>query len=315
MVGIGTGLPTFLTLRAPACAEPVTGVARTGWMLSLATLANVWSRRPRVGGAGYAWPMLETVLGETELRIVRAYLAAREEERRHLVTYISGAHAYGFASPDSDVDLKCIHIASTGDLVGLTPSEGGAERIEFIEGVEVDYGSNELAGALRGAIKGNGNYLERFLGELVVTSMADLLAELRPILVRALSRRVGRHYAGFAAGQLRMFDEKPTAKRALYVLRTSATGRHLLEAGELVTDLRQLTKLAPPELEELMDIKRRGEQSQLTAEQQEAWRQRLVAAIAAVDGSIERSVLPVEPPARAIADTDEWLRSVRRHYW
>lgn len=259
--------------------------------------------------------MLEAVLGENELRITRAYLAAREQERRHLVAYVSGAHAYGFASPDSDIDLKCIHIASTGDLVGLTPGADAADRIEFIEGVEVDYGSNELAGALRGAIKGNGNYLERFLGELVVASMADLLAELRPIILRLLSRRVGRHYAGFAAGQLRMFDEKPTAKRALYVLRTSATGRHLLETGELVTDLRHLLRFAPPHVEELFEIKRRGEQSQLPAEQAEAWRAHLVSAIAGVDVSVEQSVLPVEPPGRAVADVDEWLRSVRRHYW
>lgn len=259
--------------------------------------------------------MLETVLSEAELRIVRAYLAAREQERRHLVTYISGAHAYGFASPDSDIDVKCIHIASTGDLVGLTPGSDAADRIEIVEGVEVDYGSNELAGALRGAIKGNGNYLERLLGELVVTSMTDLLAELRPIIVRLLSRRVARHYAGFAAGQLRMFDEKSTAKRALYVLRTSATGRHLLETGEMVTDLRHMLRFCPAEVEELFEIKRRGEQSALPAEQAAAWRGRLVQAIAGVDENLEKSILPVEPPSRAVADADEWLRSVRRHYW
>ncbi|MEZ4362040.1 MAG: nucleotidyltransferase domain-containing protein [Kofleriaceae bacterium] len=260
--------------------------------------------------------MLDTVLSERELRVVRAYVAAREQERRHLVAYVSGAHAYGFASPDSDVDLKCIHVAATGDLVGLTPTTDGADRIEIIEGVEVDYGSNELAGALRGAIKGNGNYLERFLGELIVTSMPELLAESRPIIARLLSQRVGRHYAGFAAGQLRQFDEKPTAKRALYVLRTSATGRHLLETGELVTDLRQLAaRYAPAELPELLEIKLRGEQSALSPEQVERWRARLTAAIAAVDDSVPRSCLPAEPPARAVAEADEWLRSVRRHYW
>ena len=259
--------------------------------------------------------MLERALPEAQLRVVRAYLAAREQERRHLVAYISGAHAYGFASPDSDVDLKCIHIAATGDLVGLTPGAETADRIEIIDGVEVDYGSNELVGALRGAIKGNGNYLERFLGDLVVASMPEL-AEVRPIISRLLSRRVARHYAGFAAGQLRLFEEKSTAKRALYVLRTTATGRHLLDTGELVTDLRQLSaRYAPPQVEELLEIKQRGEQSALAPAQADAWRQRLSAAIAAVDEHVEGSVLPVEPPSRAVAETEEWLRGVRRHYW
>ncbi len=278
-------------------------------------LARTWSRKISAMTSGYGWDMLDRVFSDKELRVVRAYLAARELERRHLVAYISGAHAYGFASPDSDVDLKCIHVAATGDLVGLNPGGDTADRIEHVEGVEIDYGSNELAGALRGVIKGNGNYLERFLGDLVVASMPEL-AEVRPLIVRLLSRRVARHYGGFAAGQLRSFDEKPTAKRALYVLRTSATGRRLLDTGELVTDLRQLAaRYAPPEVDELFAIKQRGESQGLSAELAATWRQRLVAAVAAVDQHIAGSVLPEEPPARAVAEADEWLRGVRRHYW
>ena len=67
---------------------------------------------------------------------------------------------------------------------------------------------------------------------------------VRPLL----SRRVGRHYGGFAASQLRLFDAKPTAKRALYVLRTAATGRHLLGHGELLTDVARLGVLDIAEL-------------------------------------------------------------------
>src|SRR6185295_5276478 len=88
--------------------------------------------------------------------------------RHHLVVYLSGAHAYGFPSPDSDFDLKCVHVAPTADLVGLRTQEGGAERIEEIDGVEVDYGSNEVGAVLRSALRGNGNYLERLLGPLVL---------------------------------------------------------------------------------------------------------------------------------------------------
>ncbi|MEO8706556.1 MAG: nucleotidyltransferase domain-containing protein, partial [Kofleriaceae bacterium] len=72
-------------------------------------------------------------------------------ERRHLVIYLSGAHAYGFPSPDSDLDLKCVHIAPTADLVGLALVGDPPDRIEIVEGVELDYGSNELAPVLRGA--------------------------------------------------------------------------------------------------------------------------------------------------------------------
>jgi uncharacterized protein len=69
-----------------------------------------------------------------------------------LVIYLSGAHAYGFPSPDSDLDLKCVHLARTRDLVGLEVIDDSRELIEVVDGVELDDGSNEQA--LRGAIKG-----------------------------------------------------------------------------------------------------------------------------------------------------------------
>lgn len=256
-----------------------------------------------------------SVLTDHQAGVARDFLAAREAQRRHLVIYLSGAHAYGFPSPDSDLDLKCIHIAPTGDLVGLGLVSDPGDRIEIIDGVELDYGSNELAGALRGAIKGNGNFLERLLGELVLGGDAALLAEARAVVAPVVSRRVARHYAGFATSQLRAFDDKPSAKRALYVLRTAATGRHLLARGEVVTDVARLSAFVPPEIAELIEVKRRGERQELAAEQIAAWRPRLVAAIAEIDAAVARSPLPDEPSPAAIAALDAWLRDVRRRSW
>src|SRR5258708_23410201 len=108
-----------------------------------------------------------SVLTAKQAEVARAFLAERERERRHLVIYLSGAHAYGFPSPDSDLDLKCVHVARTHELVGLTPADEARDRLEIIQGVELDYGSNELAPALRGAVQGNGHFLERLFGELV----------------------------------------------------------------------------------------------------------------------------------------------------
>src|SRR5262245_58927706 len=98
------------------------------------------------------------VLTAHQAEVARRFLADRDRERRHLVVYLSGAHAYGFPSPDSDLDLKCIHVAPTRELVGLAPVADSAERAEVVDGVELDYGSNELAPVLRGVIKGNGNF-------------------------------------------------------------------------------------------------------------------------------------------------------------
>ena len=54
-----------------------------------------------------------SVLTAKQAEVARAFVAARAADRRHLVIYLSGAHAYGFPSPDSDLDLKCVHVAPT----------------------------------------------------------------------------------------------------------------------------------------------------------------------------------------------------------
>ncbi|MBA3542763.1 MAG: nucleotidyltransferase domain-containing protein [Deltaproteobacteria bacterium] len=256
-----------------------------------------------------------SAVSEQQATVARVFLAAREADRKHLVMYLSGAHAYGFPSPDSDLDLKCVHIAPTADLVGLAVVEDPPDRIQVIEGVELDYGSNELAPILRGAIKGNGNFLERILGDLVLGGDPELLAEARAVVRPLLSRRVARHYGGFATGQLRAFDDKPSAKRALYVLRTTATGRHLLAHGELITDVTRLGEFLPPQIDELIAIKRDGERTLLEPDQVTSWRVRLALAIDAVDTAVADSVLPPEPTPAAIAAVDDWLRSIRKRFW
>lgn len=256
-----------------------------------------------------------SVLTPQQATVARAFLATRSAERSHLVIYLSGAHAYGFPSPDSDLDLKCIHVAPTRELVGLQPGAESRDRLEIIDGVELDYGSNELGQALRGAIKGNGNFLERLFGELVLDSEPALLAEARAVVKPVLSRRLARHYAGFATSQLHAFDDKPTAKRALYVLRTAATGRAALAHGAIITDVAQLTAFVPPEIDELIAIKRQAERQLLDPGQAATWRTRLAAAIEAVHTDAPASPLPDDPPDAAVEAVDAWLRDVRRRSW
>ncbi len=256
-----------------------------------------------------------SVLTEKQAAVARAFVSDRERERKHLVIYLSGAHAYGFPSPDSDLDLKCVHIAPTEQLVGLDMPSDPPDRIDIVDGVELDYGSNELAPVLRGVIKGNGNFIERILGNLALGGDLTLLAEARSVVKPLLSRRIAKHYGGFATSQLRAFDEKPSAKRALYVLRTAATGRHALAHGEIVTDVAQLAAFVPAEIGELLEIKQRGERQELSVEHVKAWRSRLVAAIDAIDGAWPTSVLPAEPAGAAVADLERWLREVRRSHW
>src|SRR3990167_4698538 len=99
------------------------------------------------------WDDRWSVVTPHQASVARGFLASQDARRRHVVIYLSGAHAYGFPSPDSDLDLKCVHLAPTGDLVGITPVDDPPDDVQVIDGVEVDYGSNELGPVLRGCIK------------------------------------------------------------------------------------------------------------------------------------------------------------------
>ncbi len=236
------------------------------------------------------------MLTSEQQRIMTAVLAEESAKREHVVVYLSGAHAYGFPSPDSDLDLKAIHVARTEDLLGFEPPSPTTDRAEVIAGVEIDYTSNELAHALGGILRGNGNFLERILGVLHPVA-SPLLEELRPLVVRALSRRVHRHYRGFAMNQLGILQKEPSAKKLLYVLRTTLTGIHLLRTGELDADLTNLMdRYGLADARALVERKRAGERTSIETTLLEAWRPRLDALFAELDRARDESPLPEDPP-------------------
>lgn len=244
-------------------------------------------------------------------RTVADRVISEESARReHVVVYLSGAHAYGFPSPDSDLDLKAIHLVPTRELLGFEPPVLTFDRAEVIDGVEIDYTSNELAHALSGILQGNGNFLERILGRTAFTT-SSLLDELRPLARRALSQRVHKHYRGFAASQLRFLERDPIVKKVLYVLRTALTGTHLLRTGELEADLtRLLDDYGFGDARELVHAKRSGERTTADPALLDAWRPRLASALKTLDDSLATSALPAEPPN--VRELETWLVETRR---
>lgn len=237
-------------------------------------------------------------------------LDEEESRREHLVVYLSGAHAYGFPSPDSDLDLKSIHIGDTVDFLGFQPKPTTFDRAEIKDGVEIDYTSNEIAHALGGILKGNGNFIERILGRTMPLE-SPLLSELRPIVQRSLSRRAYHHYRGFATSQLRFVEKEPSAKKLLYVFRTALTGIHLLRTGELEADLSCIMdEYGLGEARSLIERKRTGERVGIDASLLDAWRPQVDSVFSRLDEAHTASVLPEEPPN--IDELQAWLLEVRR---
>ncbi len=257
---------------------------------------------------------MKDLLTSHQAAVVEKFLAEEKAKRTHLVISLSGAHAYGFPSPDSDFDLKAIHIVPTRELLGLGPEPKTAERMEVIEGVEVDYSSNELQHVLKGILHGNGNYIERILGHLQPEVGEDLPA-LKPLVKACLSKNVYRHYNGFARQQFREWEKTgfKAAKKLLYIVRTTMTGVHALVTGEVVTDVTALIdEYGLTGVSELIEQKRRGEKSELPDSLVTEWRGRVDGFFQRLDASMERSKLPSEPSQAASDALEQWLLEVRR---
>ena len=255
--------------------------------------------------------MSAAVLTVHQAAVARCFLGEERARRLHLVVSLSGAHAYGFPSPDSDLDLKAVHVEPTKRLLGLRLPAPHAERMEVVEGVEIDYSSNELGPVLAALLRSNGNYVERFLGACCLEA-APQLEELRPLVRRALSRQVYRHYSGFARGQLSEWERSGfrSAKKLLYVLRTTLTGTHVLRTGQIETDLSALLDdYGLREARELIDAKKRGEHAELEPQVAERWRSALGRLFEGLDAALGASPLPVEPENEA--EIDAWLVDFR----
>lgn len=246
----------------------------------------------------------------TQKSVADRWLAEQVRLRETVVVALSGAHAYGFPSPDSDLDLKAIHVDPSRRFLGLRPTSTPIERIEIVDGVELDYSSHELGMVLAGVLKGNGNFIERILGRLLlVTSPA--LAELQPLVQASLSQRVHRHYRGFAHNQRNEAEKTHRAKKVLYVLRTTLTGAHLLRTGELVTDLTVLAPRYDFDATELLTAKSRAEKQPLTDEAYTRACVDMDRAFVTLDSAVAAATIPPAPPAEAEAALEAWLVAQR----
>lgn len=235
-------------------------------------------------------------------------LDAASLQRDHVVVALSGAHAYGFPSPDSDLDLKAVHVAPTRALLGLHPDLSPIEETTTVEGVELDYSSHELGMVLHGVLKGNGNFIERILGDLLLVR-SPLLDQLQPLVRANLSRRVHHHYLGFARNQRREAEATHRAKKVLYVLRTTLTGAHLLGTGALVTDVTRLAPLYGLDLTDILAAKSQAEKAPLDARVYRRAESMMDRAFTMLDAAHAASALPEEP--RDAAALDAWLVDVR----
>jgi predicted nucleotidyltransferase len=171
---------------------------------------------------------------------------------------ISGAHLYGFASPDSDVDLRGAFMLPVADMLGLHPPTETI-TIEDKTTIDLDWVAHDIRKFARLMTNHNGYVLEQLFSPLVVlsTSAHEELVELGKGCV---TKPTVRHYQGFARGRRRRLAEPdPTVKHLLYAYRVLLTGIHLMETGQVVANIQVLNdRFRLAEIDELVARKRAG---------------------------------------------------------
>ena len=177
-----------------------------------------------------------------------------------LFATISGAHLYGFPSPDSDFDLRGVHLLPLREIVGL---EVGRETIGsnlWRDNREVDLVTHDVGKFFGLMLKRNGYVLEQLHSPLVVYTTPEH-AELKEIARGCVTRHHSHHYLGFARSQWRLFEkENPRrVKPLLYVFRVLLTGIHLMRTGEIEANLLNLNAVARlPYIDDLIARKLAG---------------------------------------------------------
>ena len=214
---------------------------------------------------------------------------------------VSGAHLYGFPSPDSDYDLRGIHVLPPREVLGLDVRHETLDRSTVDDGLELDLVTHDVRKFFLLLLKKNGYVLEQVLSPLVVhTTPAH--EELKALAPGCITRYHAYHYLGFAETQWRLFEkENPRrAKPLLYVYRVLLTGIHLVRTGEVQANLVTLNEtFGLPYVGDLIARKHAGgEQATLRDADVEFHRGEYLRLRAQLEAARDASTLPELPSAR-----------------
>ena len=184
----------------------------------------------------------------------------QREECRILLAVESGSRAWGFASPDSDYDVRFIYVRPEKAYLRLDRTR---DVIEVPINDELDINGWDIDKTLRLLHKSNPTVFEWFSSPIIYQTSA-FADQFRPIMQKYFSSKAGLwHYLHMAEGNYRDYlrGEMVRAKKYFYVLRPILACKWILKKGTpppmLFTDL--VKSELPDDLSEtvyqLLDLK------------------------------------------------------------
>ncbi len=244
----------------------------------------------------------------------------RQQPRFYAVT---GSHVYGFDSPDSDIDVRGVHLASAEEYAYLqTPVEeitinmdGTTE--EFEEYAEIDLRSYELKKFGSLLAKANYNVIELVFEAPTVMNGIPLEMDALEALIREyLPMNVPHAYLGMAKSNYYKYldPEKskgydPQPKKFLYVYRGLLGAKYVLLYEDIEADIRTLATEVdggdPQLVDELISHKREAGDSVVTSPLEERARAAIVEQFNNLDA------LPKPNKSGYREALDDWMHNVR----
>lgn len=185
------------------------------------------------------------------------FVAAETHPYPLLFATISGAHLYGFPSPDSDYDLRGAHILPVKRIVGMETTDETIEVSRKDSEIELDLVTHDIKKFFKLMLRKNGYVLEQLYSPLIVQTCPEH-DELKEIGKKCITRNHSYHYFGFSDTQWRLIQKEnpPRVKPLLYVYRVLLTGINLMRTGIVEANLLKLNETFNlPYIDELVALK------------------------------------------------------------
>ncbi len=224
-----------------------------------------------------------------------------EHPYRLLFVTISGAHLYGFASPDSDYDLRGAHLLPIPEVIRLDVGRETIESSHMREELEIDLVTHDVKKFFGMLLKKNGYVMEQVFSPLVLHAAPEF-EELRDIARECLTRHHSHHYFGFAETQWKLFEKEAPrrVKPLLYVYRVLLTGIHLMGTGEVEANLVVLNReFQLPWIDDLIARKLAGSEHQMLEDEDVDFHRDQVEHLKGkLEDAFRQSELPERPTGR-----------------
>lgn len=241
---------------------------------------------------------------QTQLRRIE-----EEESIKILLAVESGSRAWGFASPDSDYDVRFIYIRRMEDYLKL---EKVRDVIELPMDDVLDMNGWDLQKTLRLLYKSNPTLFEWFSSPIVYqeTEFAD---KFRDLMIQYFSsKKTLYHYISMAEGNYREYlkGDFVRAKKYFYVLRPVLACQWILDQG-----------IPPPMLfSELMEAELPAELTgavkQLLEIKMNSPEVKLIPRIPEINEYLDESILRMKRSVRSLEDrhTPDW-NALNQIFW